>query len=214
MKNLMQVFTWLMVAAFCMICFTGTNLVMMDGLWSDIIHALLFPPLIERFILQAVAFGGIFTFLTITFIILVNRTANKARIRLIFAFIALMVAIAFVVPEYKYQQEKQTIRDVCTQYDLAIAQKNYETAYEFMSLNYRRTHSLAQFIAGEGRTLKCGYPYNRTEHSKSVRILLFHSNAGEASVIHTPFGSINREIFLEQVDDKWYLTGRFRLFHV
>jgi hypothetical protein len=30
-----------------------------------------------------------------------------------------------------------------------VARKDYETAYEFMSPNYRQTHSLAQFIGGE-----------------------------------------------------------------
>jgi hypothetical protein len=83
-----------------------------------------------------------------------------------------------------------------------------------MTPNYRQTHSLAQFIAGEGSTLTCEWPYNDHNHSKSVRILLLHPKAREASVIHTPFASINREIFLEQVDDKWYLTGAIRLFQI
>lgn len=209
----MQILTWLMAAAICMICFIGTNLVVMDGFFiSDIIHAIVFPPLIERLILQAVAFGAITACLTFSYIYFVHKYANKARVRLVYAIVGLLVAVTFVLTEYNYQQEKLTIRDVCNQFDFAIELKDYETAYELMSPNYRQTHSLAQFIAGEGSTLKCGYPYNRPEFSKNVRILLLHSNAREASVIHTPFGSLNQEIILEQVDNKWYLTGEIRHF--
>lgn len=212
MKNLIQVFTWLMVVAICPICFTGTNLVIMDGLIRDIIHGIFFPRLIQRFILQTFAFGGITACLTISYFYFVNKSANKARVRLVYAGVGLLVALSFVFPEYKHQQEKLFIRDVCTQFDLAVAGRDYETAYEFMSPNYRQTHSLAQFIAGEGSRLTCGYPSNTPTFSKSVRVVLLHPRARNASVIHIPFGSLNTEILLEQVDDKWYLTGETRSF--
>ena len=69
-KNLMQVFTWLMVVAICPICFIGTNLVIMDGFISDFIHAIFFPPLIERFVVQVVIFGGITQFVSRVYIFL------------------------------------------------------------------------------------------------------------------------------------------------
>jgi hypothetical protein len=37
--------------------------------------------------------------------------------------------------------------------------------------------------------------------------VLLHPKARKARVIYFPFGSLNLEVFLEQVDDKWYFTG-------
>jgi hypothetical protein len=212
MKNLMQVFTWLMVVAICLICFIGANLVIMEGFISDLIHGIFFPRLIQRSILQIFALGGIAACLTLSYFYFANKSANKGRVRVVYAGIGLLVALAFVFSEYQHQQEKLIIRDVCTQFDLAVAGRDYETAYEFMSPNYRQTHSLAQLITGAGSRLTCGYPFNRPTFSKSVRVVLLHPRARNASVIHTPFGSLNTEILLEQVDGKWYLTGETRHF--
>ena len=210
--NATRVFTWLMVVAICIICFTGTNLVIMDGLVSDIIQAIFFRLLIQRFILQAVAFVGITACLTISYMIIVNRTTNKERVKLVYAVIGLLIALSFVFSEYQNHQEKLTIRDVCIQYDLAVGRNDFETAYEFMSPNYRQIHSLAQFTAGEGSRLTCGYPSITLTFSKSLRVLLLYPKAREASVIQIPFGSLNTEILLEQVDGRWYLTGKTRSF--
>ena len=214
MKNLTQVFTWLTVVAIFMVCLIGIVLVTMDRFLFDILYyALYFPPLIERFVLQAVIFGSITACLTILYIYIVNRSANKARVRLVYALIGLTVAFAFVFSEYENNQEKLTIRDVCTQFDLAVARRDYETAYEFMSPDYRQTHSLVQYIGGEfgegvavGRRVTCEYPHTR------ITVVLLHPKAREASVTHTPFGTLITEILLEQVDDKWYFTGEIRHF--
>lgn len=214
MKNLIQSFTWLMVAAICPICFLGTYFVMMDGFFiGDIINGIFFPRLIQRFILQIFALGGITACLAISYFYFVNKSANKARVRLVYAGTGLLVALVFVFAEYQHQQEKLTIKEVCTQFDLAVAGRDYETAYEFMSPDFRQRHSLTQFIEGEfgegvavGRRVTCGHS------RKSVRVVLLHPKAIEASVTHTPFGSLNTEILLEKVDDKWYFTGEALLF--
>jgi hypothetical protein len=123
--------------------------------------------------------------------------------------IGLLVVLAFVFSEYKNNQEELVIRDVCAQFDSAVRQRDYETAYEFMSPNYRQNHSLSQFIGGEfgegnisGGRITCEY------RGKSVSVVLLHPRAKVASVIHTPFGSLNTEIFLRKVGDKWYFTGK------
>lgn len=206
MKNSIRVLTWLMVVAICSTCFIGTNLAVMDGRTSNIAHSILFfPGLIHRLILQAVAFGLITICLTISYSYFVDRSTNIARVRLVYAGIVLLVALSFVFEEYKYQQEKLLIRDVCIQFDLAVTGQDYETAYEFMSPNYQQTHSLAQFIAGEDRILTCGYS------DTNDRVVLLHPIARNASV-YLPSGSFGWEVFLEQVDDKWHLTGETRGF--
>lgn len=213
MKNLTQAFTWFTVIVIFMICLIGATLVITDELLTNILYAISFPPLIERFVFQVVTFGAITACLTISYIYIVNRSANKARVRLIYAFIGLMVALAFVFSEYENHQEKLAITDVCTQFDLAVAHRDYETAYEFMSPDYRQTHSLAQFIGGEfgegiavGRRVTCEYPHTR------VTVVLLHPKAREASVTHTPMGSLIMEILLEKVGDRWYFTGEIRHF--
>jgi hypothetical protein len=213
MKYLTRVLTGLVVTAIIVICLIGVNLAIMDELVLDILHSFFFPPLIQRFILQTAAFGGIITCLTISYIYIFKRSTDKGRVRLVYAIIGLLVALAFVFSEYNNHQEKLTIRDVCTQFDLAVARKDYETAYEFMSPNYRQTHSLAQFIGGwgggvfgestsAGRRVTCGQPLRG-----KIRVVLLHPKARKARVIYFPFGSLNLEVFLEQVDDKWYFTG-------
>lgn len=178
-------------------------LLMIDGNLSHIAgYAIFFPSIITWSSLQAVAFGSITACLAVTYIYIVNRGANKARVRLIYAIIGLLVAFAFVFAEYKHHQEQMAIRDVCTQFDSTVRRRDYETAYELMSPNYRQTHSSAQFMEDYGRRITC------EQRSKSVRVVLIHPRARKASVIRTPFGSLNTEIFLEKVGDNWYFTGK------
>jgi hypothetical protein len=165
--------------------------------------------LFSRFIFQAIIFAGITACLIASYIHIVKRGTNKVRVRLIYTMIGLLVVLAFVFSEVKNNQEKQVIRDVCAQFDIAVGYRDYETAYEFMSPDYRQNHSLAQFIEGKfeegnsnGVRITCGHRY------KSVTVLLLHPGARAASVTHTPFGSLNTEIFLRKVGDKWYFTGK------
>jgi hypothetical protein len=211
-KNLMQVITWLMAAAVCPICFIGTNLVTMDGYLSDIIYGYFFYPLIQRFVLQLIALGVITVCLTISYFYIVRKSAKKEWVRLAFVGIGLLVALAFVFSEDQHRQEKLIIKDVCTQFALAAAAKDYETGYQFMAPQYRQTHSLGQFIAGEDRTETCGYPYFTPGFSSHTTVVLLHPKARNAGVINIPYGSLNSEILLEKVDGKWYLTGETRLF--
>ena len=203
MKNLTQVFAWFVVVAISMTCFISTVLVMIDG---SLIHlagyAIFFPSLLTWSSLLAVTFGSITASLTASYIYIVNRSANKARVRLIYAVIRLLVAFAFVFAQYEHRHEQLTIRDICTQFDLAVGRRDYETAYELMSPDYRQTHSPAQFIDDYGRRITC------RQRDKSIKVVLVHPGARNASVIRTPFGSLNTEIFLEKMGENWYFTGK------
>jgi len=70
MKDLTRAFTRLMVVATSVICLIGTVLVTMDRFLFDILHAIFFPPLIERFVVQVVIFGGITQFVVRVYIFL------------------------------------------------------------------------------------------------------------------------------------------------
>ncbi|MAU00493.1 MAG: hypothetical protein CL608_25400 [Anaerolineaceae bacterium] len=199
-----------MVAAIGMTCLIGTMLLMMDGFWTNIVALPnFFPRLIMRFSLQAVIFGGIIACLIVSYPHIVNRSANKVRVRLLYAIMGLLVVLAFVFSEYQNYQEKLVVSDVCTQFDSTVRRRDFETAYEFMSPSYRQTHSLAQFIAGEfGEGTGVGGRITCEQRSKSVRVVLVHPSARKASVIRTPFGSLNTEIFLEKIGGSWYFTGK------
>lgn len=201
MKDLTRSFTWSIIG--------GTIITICVCVIMPVITMPGPQRLLSRFIFQAIIFAGITACLTASYNYIVKRGANKVWVRLIYTMIGLLVALAFVFSEVKNNQEKQVIRDVCAQFDIAVGYRDYETAYEFMSPGYRQNHSLAQFIEGKfgegnsnGVRITCGHRY------KSVTVLLLHPGARAASVTYTPFGSLNTEIFLRKVGDKWYFTGK------
>ncbi len=110
--------------------------------------------------------------------------------------------MAFVFSEYKIHQERLAIKEVCTQFDSAVARKDYETAYELMSPDYRQTNSLTQFVENERRWLIC-----KRWPTTIVGVVLFQAHDRYARVIGLPFGSLNTEFYLEKVDGRWYFTG-------
>lgn len=192
--------------------FVGVTSVLIDIPWvrstgSNFIIWLVIPQLYVRPFLQALALMGIASWLTVSYSYIVKRSANEARVHLIYAAVALLIAVAFVFSEYKVHRERLAIKEVCTQFDSVVARKDYETAYELMSPDYRQTHSLTQFVENEGSRFAC-----KRQPTKIVGVVLFHAHARYASVIGLPLGFTNAEIYLEKVDGRWYFTGQRRPF--
>jgi hypothetical protein len=103
---------------------------------------------------------------------------------------------------YQIYQDTLLIKDICTQHDQAMKQRDYETAYELMSPSYRQTHTIGRFIGDGGGFWGTCKPSNN-DYMVQVAI-----GAGEAHIIpFPPYGSLVSEIILEQINQNWYFTG-------
>jgi hypothetical protein len=179
-------------------------------IWVLLIYLFLIPIPPHNFYLRTVALIIIFSGLGISYIYYVHNVdaawerTGRARVRLVFAAISLLIILAFTLSEYTRYRDRLAVRDVCLQFDQAIAQGEYDTAYELMSPNYRQTHSLVQFKAERGSRGCLGTRPN-TQH---LVVLYF---GGEAGVMNYPIApSLNTMILFEKVNRQWYLTGKVK----
>ena len=143
---------------------------------------------------------GIVSALVTSYRYVVTRTDAKSRVRQVYAILCAIIASAFAFSWYQLYRDNLLIKDVCTQFDQAIMQKDYEAAYEFMSPSYRRAYTIEQFIDGSGKEFESCKPIKGYVVEVSI-------GARVASIVPYPLGSLNTKIILEQVNGKWYFTG-------
>jgi hypothetical protein len=147
-----------------------------------------------------VILGGIVVCLAVSYIYVIKRSDNKTRVRQIYAIIGLLVLSVYVFSEHQTRQEEQAIRDFCARFNAAMAREAYETAYEFMSPDYRQTHSPAEFISDK-RWFTC---------SEYMRVSILHPVTRTASI--SQGGSLRYIISLKKVDHQWYFTGEYHVY--
>ena len=136
----------------------------------------------------------------------VTRTNAKSRVRQVYAITGLLIVSAFIFSWYEIYRAKLLIKNVCTQFDQAIEQRDYETAYEFMSPSYRQTHTIARFIEDDSWFWRNYEPCNKDY------IVEVYIGAREAGIVPYPRASLIHKIILEQANGKWYFTGESRYF--
>jgi hypothetical protein len=136
---------------------------------------------------------------------IITRINAKSFVKQVYLVISLLLASLFVFSNYEIYRDKLLIEAVCRQFDEAIGQSDYETAYGLMSPTYRKTYTMAQFTRGDGREfINC--------KTKSERNYIGEVDIGarKGRIVSPPFGSINFPPILEQINNKWYLTGELR----
>ena len=148
---------------------------------------------------------GIVSGLLISYTYIFARVANKSRVRQIYALLTLFIVSVSLSLWYNIHHETLLIKDLCTQFDQAIEQGEYETAYELMSPSYRQRYSLTRFINGDGREFRSCVIGDK---SYIVEVAIERE---VAHVIPYPLGSLMHEIFLKKINHKWYFTGEVRL---
>lgn len=203
MKNLTRALKWFIAIVISMVCFIGW---LISVLW---IYAGIRSDPEPGFILRTTTLGGIIVCLAVSYTYIVKRSANRMRVRQIYVIISLLVVYVYIFSEYQavhvfseYQkpQEEMAIRDVCARFEQAIAQEDFETAYEFMSPDYRQVHSLAKFER-DYRGFTC---------SRYTRVSISYLATSRASM--RGGGSLIHATYLEKLNHQWYFTGEYRLF--
>lgn len=123
---------------------------------------------------------------------------------LLFAAICLLGNLAFALLKPKIEEDRLAIVALCHQFDRAIAEEEYEAAYEMMSPDYRETYSLEQF-EDEAMYRSCLPPGKRPVVGVSTL-------RGKASIYGYPHGTLYAALLLEKVDGIWYFTGESRAY--
>jgi hypothetical protein len=145
---------------------------------------------------------GITSGLVISYRYIATKTFGKSWVRQVYAIISLLIVFMIAFSSYQIYQDTLLIKDICTQYDQAMEQRDYETAYELMSPTYRQTHTIGRFIGDSGGFWGTCKPIN---NDYLVQITI---GAGKAKIIpFPPYGSRVSEIILEQINQNWYFTG-------
>jgi hypothetical protein len=131
-----------------------------------------------------------------------SKTDGESSVRQVYVIIGLLIAFIFAFSSYQIYQDTLLIKDICTQYDQAMDQRDYETAYEYMSPTYRQAYPIGRFVGDGGGFWGTCKPSNK-DYMVQVAI-----GAEEAHIVpFPPYGSLVSEIILEQINQNWYFTG-------
>jgi hypothetical protein len=145
---------------------------------------------------------GMTSGLIISYRYVASKTYDKSWVRQVYAMSSLLIVLMIAFSSYQVYQDTLLIKDICTQYDQAMEQRDYETAYELMSPAYRQTHTIGRFIGDGGGFLGA---WQLSSKGYLVQIAI---GAGKANIIpFPPYGSLVSEIILEQINQNWYFTG-------
>lgn len=194
MKNLPRALKWfaaIVISLVCLyVCFVGISIIFWFLFGLDIGE------------MRALARGVAIIYLAgayRVYIRVVEKSNRKSLVTLACVITGLLVISDQVFSERQAHQEEIVIRDICAQFNQAKAREDYETAYEFMSPEYRQAHSLEAFIREKG-WFTC---------SPFMTVSVRHPVTRKAYI--TQGGSLLYTIYLEKLGPQWYFTGEDRL---
>lgn len=194
MKNLSRALKWFAAIVISLVCLYGCFV----GIWF--IFWFLFD--LEIGETRALARGVVVIYLTgayLVYILVVEKSNRTSLVTLACVIIGLLVISDQVFSERQAYQEEIAIRDICAQFNQAKTRGDYETAYKFMSPEYRQAHSLEAFIREKG-WFTC---------SPFMTVSVRHPATRKAYI--TQGGSLLYTIYLEKLGPQWYFTGEDRL---
>jgi hypothetical protein len=145
---------------------------------------------------------GIISGLIISYRNVANKTGGISRVRQVYTIVSLLFLFMIAFSSYQIYQDTLLIKDICTQYDQAMKQRDYETAYELMSSTYRQTYTIGRFIGDGGGFWGTCKPSNN-DYMVQIAIGAGADHIGPLP----PYVSLVCEIILEQINHNWYFTG-------